>query len=224
MSNPAAPLVPIALLPPGIKDARQEALTRVLSDALSEFDIASLIMSDPLTVDAKLLPFMIREFSAQEFIEPGLKEAHVRALLSRSYELHTAKGYIAGVRLGLELLGVKTQWVQWFEEQPKAAPNTHRVTVIFDNPLFNGLPAGDLRHRRAVSRLIDDFRRESQHLALTFVIRARQQTHVGAHARLGGVVRTLALKSTNQIERSRITVGAFSRRGGVHHTKGLHAA
>jgi len=163
MSNPAAPLVPLSLLPPGIKDARQEALTRVLGDALSEIDIASLVMSDPLTVDAKLLPFMIREFSAQDYIDPELPEHVQRRILKNIWALQALKGYDAGVKLGLELLGMNGVVEHWHQVEPKRPANTHTIIFYVGEQLFpNEQTFFGAREIRAAKRMIDVTKRWSQ--------------------------------------------------------------
>lgn len=178
MSNP--PLVPIALLPPGIKDARQEALTRVLGDALSEFDIASLIMSDPLTVDAKLLPFMIREFSAQDYIDPEFPEPVQRRILKNIWALQALKGYDAGVKMGLELLGMNSTIEHWHQVEPKRAPNTHRITLMMNEVLFSD-PEGYFspRQLRAANQMIAVTKRHSQATDLRIGVENSGETFVG---------------------------------------------
>lgn len=178
MSNP--PLVPIALLPPGIKDVRQEALTRVLGDALSEFDIASLIMSDPLTVDAKLLPFMIREFSAQDYIDPEFPEPVQRRILKSIWALQALKGYDAGVKMGLELLGMNSTIEHWHQVEPKRAPNTHRITLMMNEVLFSD-PEGYFspRQLRAANQMIAVTKRHSQTTDLRVGVENHGEVFVG---------------------------------------------
>lgn len=136
MSNSAPPLVPLALLSPGVKDARLEALTRVLGNALSEIDIASLVMSDPLTVDAKLLPFMIREFSAQGYIDATLPDHIQRRILKNIWALQALKGFDAGVKLGLKLLGMTGVIEHWHQLEPKGPPNTHTITFYVGERIY----------------------------------------------------------------------------------------
>lgn len=180
MSSPAPSLVPIALLPSGIKDARQEALTRVLSDALSEFDIASLIMYDPLTVDAKLLPFMIREFSAQDYIDPEFPEPMQRRILKNIWVLQALKGYDAGVKMGLQLLGMSSTIEHWHQVSPKRAPNTHRITLMMNEVLFAD-PGGYFspRQLRAANHMIAVTKRHSQETDLRLGVENHGEVFVG---------------------------------------------
>ena len=215
MSEPDKRLVPPALMTPGVKDTRQDALLTVLDDQLKAVDIGSFVMTDVQTVDVRLLPFLVREYSIQEFIEPGLKEAYIRNLLSRAYELHKKKGYIEGTRLALGLVGATANWVQWWQEQPKAAHNTHKVTVIFDELLFDDAIIGDIRHQSAIRRLVGVTKRWSQSIDLLFFVRSQPKTRVGVIAHIGGVVRHVAEQAGDQLTRQRTTVGLLDRIGGL---------
>lgn len=132
------PLVPIALLPPGIRDDRQKALVRVLGDALAEIDIASLVMSDPMTVDVKLLPFMIREFSAHDFIQADYPEHVQRRILKNIWNLKSLAGYDAGVKLGLKMLGMTGVIEHWHQLEPKGLVNTQTITFYIGEQIFKG--------------------------------------------------------------------------------------
>lgn len=163
MSDPASPLVPLALLSPGVKDARLEALTHVFGDALSKIDIASLLMSDPLTVDARLLPFMIREFSAQDYIDPAFPEHIQRRILNNIWDLQALKGFDAGVTLGLKLLGMTGVIEHWHQVEPKGPPNTHSITCYVGERIFDNEQAilND-RVQAAATRMIKATKRHSQ--------------------------------------------------------------
>jgi len=189
MSDQSPPLVPLALLPPGVDDERQRAFVETLDAQLSTIDIASFKMSDAAKVDRRLLPYLVREFSLQEFIEPGLSDDIVRAFIARAHELHSMKGYVEGTRLGLSLLGVEIDWVQWWQENPHAAPNTHRVRAFFDDILFTDNVLADAKHRRQVTRIVHATQRWSQDIAITFGVRTAQRPRIGAVARMGGMVR-----------------------------------
>lgn len=85
---------------------------------VAELDIASLIMSDPMTVDAKLLPYMIREFSAQNYIQADYPEHVQRRILKNIWNLKSLEGYDAGVKLGLKILGMTAEIEQWHQQTP----------------------------------------------------------------------------------------------------------
>lgn len=163
MSDPAMPLVPLSLLPPGIRDARQEALVKITGRALGELDVASLVMTDPMTVDAKLLPYLIREFSAQDLIQPDLPEHVQRRILKNIWSLKSLAGYDAGVKLGLKLLGMSAHIEHWHQQDPMGPHNTHNITFFIGEQLFpNEQTLFGEGEKRAALKMIDVMKRQSQ--------------------------------------------------------------
>ena len=135
----------------------------MLDAGLKTIDISAFVMTDVDTVEDELLPFLVREFSVQEFIEPGLPEEFVRRFIKAAYELHAKKGYVEGVRLGLRMLGVEVTWVQWWQTTPKGAPNTHVVTAYANEHVFKDDPIFlSARLQDACLRIIDAMKRWSQ--------------------------------------------------------------
>lgn len=192
MSDQIASLIPPELVPPSISDDRQRALAQAFGEALAEIDLSALAMVDPLTVDARLLPYMIREFGAQAFVDPDLPEAVQRNILKNIWRLKSLHGYDAGVKLGLELLGVETEISHWHQTDPKGAANTQRLTLKLGPALFAYQPAAQQsRELDAAIRMVKATQRLSQEI--TFVLR-RQATrsqaigramHTGAHTTVG---------------------------------------
>ena len=175
------------LVPPGVKDERQDAFAKTLNDMLGTIDIQSLIMSDVWKVDACLLPVLVVEYSMQEFIEPGLSDDTVRGLLANAYELHEKKGHVDGVRLGLSLLGMTAHWVQWYQQVPKATHDTHVVTVFTDEALFSPITEESVnKSHKAATRMINATKRWSQDVALSFGVRSLVDNYVGAVSGVGG--------------------------------------
>lgn len=183
MSDASHSLIPPKLVSPGANDERQQAYAQIFGEALAEIDIPALIMNDVMSVDARLLPYLIREFSAQEFIDPDLPEHVQRRILKNIWELKSLHGYDAGVKLGLELLGMSASIVQWHQMEPMGAPNTHRVEIFLRDVLF---PDDDgyfgPRQLRATQRMIDATKRWSQGTTLRFGMRTTSTRFVGAVA------------------------------------------
>jgi len=172
------PLVPDQLLPPGVKDERQLGFVRALDSGLKTIDIQTFIMSDADTVDAKLLPFLVREFSLQEFISTDLPDQFVRRFIKHAYELHAKKGYVEGTRLGLRMLGVEVRWVQWWQETPKAEHNTHVVTAYANENIFAGQETLlNEKVQKACLKIIDATKRWSQDI--TFRLGAGYKNKAG---------------------------------------------
>lgn len=174
----------IRIVPLSVSDARGTAFGAVLARAMGEPDFGKLLMERIDDVDAAVLPFLIREFSIEEFVEPGMSEIVIRRLLKGSYALHARKGFIDGVRTGLGLLGIRvTSWRQWFDVEPLAAPGTHTVTLAIDEVVFEAEGrAITTRLQRTISRMVRGMKRYSQDVAVRFQAEAAAPLRIGALA------------------------------------------
>lgn len=154
----------LKIIPPSVADARGTAFGQVLAQALDEPDFKQLLFERIDTVPASVLPFLVREWSMEEFIEPGMSELVVRRLLKEAFTLHQMKASIRGVRHGLKMLGMRVAWKQWFQMTPPGAPGTHTITVYVSEYIFDGQDALlDTRAQRAALRMIAGMKRWSQH-------------------------------------------------------------
>ncbi|PZU89127.1 MAG: hypothetical protein DI527_16475 [Chelatococcus sp.] len=173
-------------IPPSILDARSRAFGDVIRRAVAEPDFLRLLMERIDEVDARLLPFLVREFGLQHFVEPGMSETVIRRMLKGSFELHAQMGFIYGVRTGLGMLGVTvTNWSQWFQQSPQGAPGTHIATVSIGEEVFvDEGRAITSRLQRALGRMVRRMRRYSQYVAIRFTTagetEARAPLFVGA--------------------------------------------
>lgn len=157
----------LRLVPASVSDARGRAFAEMARRAFQEPDFRTLLFERLDDVDPAALPFLIREFGLHKFIEPGMPEATQRELLKRSFELHGEVGYVRGVRLGLELIGVRVlRWTQWFQAAPMGAPGTHRVRIGLDRAVFpdEGV-AVTTRLWRAIGRMVRHTQRASQDIS-----------------------------------------------------------
>ncbi|MEC5291959.1 phage tail protein [Aurantimonas sp. C2-6-R+9] len=209
------------LVPPGVADARGRAFIRVIGRAIDAGDPNALILTDFSKVDARLLPFFVRGLSLQEFMFEGITEAIVRNFCANAVPLHEKKGTVAGIAFGLSLIGMKLTFTHWFKRVPPGAPNTYEATAYIDDVLYEDGSSLTPRTRAAALQMIDAMKRWSQEGATRFGIVARAPLHIGAVARIGGIVHTRILLPTDQDERAETIVAATSRTGGVHHTTGL---
>jgi phage tail P2-like protein len=201
------------LVPPAIADERGKAFGSVMAQALDEPDFARFLFERIDDVDAAFLPHLVREFSIEEFVEPGMGEAMIRRLLKGSYELHARKGFIDGVRQGLAMLGVPViGWRQWFQDNPKAAPGTHIAIVRVDDEVFAAEgQAITSRLHRAVERMVAGMKRHSQYLAIRYVTGATMPVHVGAIIRTRLVIRPNLERITQIVGVPRVFIGAAVR-------------
>lgn len=171
-----------ALIPPSVADERGKSFGVIMAEAIADPDFKTLLFERIDQVDASALPFLIREFSIEEFAEPEMSEAVIRRLLKGSFQLHARKGFVDAVRTGLGFLGVRiTSWRQWFEEQPPSAPGTHAITLEIDEAVFEAKGrAITARLQRAISRMIDGTKRYSQDVTVRFSAEAETAVFVGA--------------------------------------------
>lgn len=174
-------LVPQLLLPPGVKDERQAAFIGALNAKLESIDINAFVMTDAETVPDELVPFMAREFSVQEFLTDDLPLAFVRRFINQAYAIHASKGYIEGTRLGLEMLGVHVEWVQWWQTNPKGPHNTHTVTAFASENVFaEEATVLNARLQRAIQRVIDATKRWSQDVSFQIGAGYTEPVRVGS--------------------------------------------
>ncbi|WP_282093028.1 phage tail protein I [Epibacterium ulvae] len=157
--------------PPQALDERGRAMIRVVDRMMAEIPIASLNIKDPTTCDASMLPALIAELSMEEFIQPNFPEPVVRRILQNHWALKKYKGFDAGVKLGLELLGMRAEITHWHQMNPMGSANTQRVSVTLGNRLFERNPAIERpRELDAARRMVEATQRKSQGVTLQFNI------------------------------------------------------
>ena len=199
------------ILPPSIADQRGRAFTATLRQALDEPDFKALLFERINSVSDALLPALIREFSIEEFVEPGMSPAVIRRLLKASYELHARKGFVDGVRVGLSMLGVDiVSWTQWFQQQPKGAAGTHKVRIrIADEIMAGEGVALSEPVQRAVFRMAEGMKRKSQDVGFSVAFNDRRApVFVGAVVRTHIRLRPMVMPVTHMASGTPFKVGA----------------
>lgn len=173
---------PAAIVPPSVADARGRAFGAILSRAVDEPDFLRLLVEQVDDVDAGLLPFLMREFGMQDFLEPGMSEAALRRLLKGAYALKARAGYVDGLKTAFAMIGLRvTAWEQWFQATPRAAPGTHVVTLAIEEPVFEAEGrAITARLLRLLTRMIAVMGRLSQFVAPRFEVESAAPVSVGA--------------------------------------------
>lgn len=170
------------IVPASIHDPRSAAFGETMRRAFGEPEFKALLFERIDTVDARALPFLIRGFNVQHFVEPDMTDAVIRRLLKGSFELHRQMGFIHGVRTGLAMLGISvTSWSQWFQQVPPGPAGTHVVTVSVDDDVFiDEGRAITARLQRAIGRMVRRMRRYSQYIAIRFTASSVVPVFVGA--------------------------------------------
>ena len=152
------------LTPPGIADGRGRDLVAAVAALIRERPLDAFLFVDWATVDARFLPALIATAGLSDLIEPGLPEDRIRALGAEAREINLERGFVSGIKRGLELVGMRPTIVQWFQTEPKGPPNTHRITVHLGEQVFGDgtgpiITAPAIRQAR---RIIDGMKRWSQ--------------------------------------------------------------
>lgn len=165
MSDAAPELIPLELIPPGINDQRSRAFVRAFGRLLANFSTSSVLVQNPLTVDARLLPSMIVSLAMTDFVPAGLNETALRRLLAAAPEIHKWTGTVKGARTALQAIGVKVVWKQWYQQNPKGAHDTHVVTAYVNEQLFDDDEnLLSTRTQKAVLKQLEATQRWSQHI------------------------------------------------------------
>lgn len=211
------------LVPPGVADERGRAFMGLIARALADRDPNRLRLTDYSKVDARLLPALVRQFSLQEFMFDGVTEEMVRDFLSNAVPLHQQKGTVPGIRFGLSLIGMRLEFRDWADQDPQGPPNTYTARAFVDDALWQSGSTLAPRVRSAARRMVNSMKRWSQEGSLTFGMSAQATMRIGAHGRIGGIVRTRVLAQGNQQEPASIGMFAVSQAGGRLHTTGLAA-
>ncbi|WP_313073381.1 phage tail protein I [Melaminivora sp.] len=114
------------LLPPGTT-----ALEHALEAGGARLDALSVPLRElwsPAACPAPLLPWLAWAFSVDAW-DDAWSEPQKRAAIAASYAVHRAKGTVAAVRQALRAADASARLVEWWQEQPPAAPHTFRVQV-----------------------------------------------------------------------------------------------
>ena len=87
----------------------------------------------------------------------------VRGLIDQAWRLHEEQGTDGGVRLGLSLIGVFPDIVQWWQTEPEGHHDTHEITAYVNDHIFDDEAAVlNAKVQMAVLRMIDATKRWSQ--------------------------------------------------------------
>jgi len=195
------------IVPPGVADARGRAFIAILANAFDASDPSRLRLTDFDTVDAQLLPFLVRALSCEEFVTPQMPERIVRNILKSAIPLHIGKGRDQGVINGLRALEMDATIVQWFAETPMAAPNTHRIDVFASKGWTAGQAVTDPVLQNAALRMIRGTKRHSQQSFVRFIVGSRGRVRLGAYAHMRSSFSTLPLAQGDVVSPGVLRIG-----------------
>jgi phage tail P2-like protein len=94
-------------------------------------------LMNPDTCPAHLLPWLAAELAVSPWNDQWT-EMQKRAVIASSYQVHRQRGTLASLKAALIPLGLKVDVVEWWQENPPAAPYTFRLDVDLADQGLNG--------------------------------------------------------------------------------------
>ena len=153
----------LRVLPSATADLRGQTVLSLMAMVGASFDWQRSLAVTAADMPTAYLPYAIRQFGIQDYVQPGMREDIVRRLVEHALLIKVREGTISGVRAALSLVGMKVRWTQWHEMTPIGAPGTHRITVYINEFIFeNQTVLLDERIQRAADRIIAGTKRHSQ--------------------------------------------------------------
>ena len=193
-------------IPPQARDIRGEAFLAAVNRMLGNRPLPGPQMRDPEICLAEVLPALVAEWSMEEFIDHSWPEHVQRRVLANRWRLQSLEGTDAGVRLGLSLLGMRMLIKHWHQEEPMGPPNTHTITFLVGEALFDEEAIIGPRIIAAAHRMIDATKRWSQDSAIRIGANVEGSLAIGSAA------------SSLSVSRGQCTAGrptAFERQLGM---------
>lgn len=128
-----------------------------LTERLGQLDLSVLLVYLVDLVGAELLPVLAEQFHVMG--DEGWLLANTddqrRTLIKRAVELHRYKGTVWAVKEALGVLAVDVELVEWWQQQPAAAPYTFGLTAWVNNNLLPDKPVLTAELYERLQRMVD---------------------------------------------------------------------
>lgn len=148
----------LSLLPANSKPLERELAT--LTTRLELIDVPFDLIWDVDNSPVEYLPFLAYAWSVDEWNDAWSIDTQ-RNVIKNSVWVHQRKGTLGAVKRALSVINYDTNIVEWFEQNPKAAPGTFSIEA---HPR-NGIITDSARQIRAV---VDAVKRLSAHYDIYF--------------------------------------------------------
>lgn len=208
------------LLPPNAHEIEHAVLAAELVALSGHVPERIRATWDPARIDAALLPYLAWALSVDAW-DDAWPEALKRSVIAASPMVHRRKGTVDAIVRVLTSFGVEPRIVEWWQDETGTIPRGHFAVeaLVRDHDKVPGDQLGPyVKTLRSALRL-------SKPKSRPMELRAKnvQQgvVHVGALARMGGIIHTRIKLPTDQFVEARTVLGMISRLGGVFHTRGL---
>lgn len=166
------------LLPDNATDY-EIALSRTL-DRVTDLRLDYRILKNPDTCPAGFLPYLAFDHNTPLW-DGDWTEAQKRRFIKALQKAYSLAGSDEGVVYALSLIGIRAQITQWYDQTPKGAKGTHRITVAFaentgveDSELLSG------QRLKNAKAMIGAFKRRTAHYTLEASIGATVPMQIGA--------------------------------------------
>lgn len=152
------------LTPPAVADPRGRAMVETVAALLRETPLTAFLLTDPWTVDARALPALLAAAGVSDLIEPGLPEAHARAILVAARQINAERGRVVAIRRALASVGLTARITLWYQTTPKGEPNTYVIDIPVEEQIIpeDGGPIINAATLRQARRLVEATKRWSQ--------------------------------------------------------------
>lgn len=119
------------LLPPNATPL-ERALDQSAAHQLEAIPRLIRSSANPDTIPAAWLPWLAWAWRVENW-DTDWTETQKRAAIKASFAIHRKKGTIGAIREALKALGITLNIVEWFEDTPRRAPYTFRITMTPDD-------------------------------------------------------------------------------------------
>ena len=121
-----------SLLPPNASEL-DRAIERVIEHC-TQFPVDVRDLWDPWRCPFELLPWLAWAYSVDSWSEHWPEQIK-RSVVDSSFQVHKYKATPFAVQRALEALGIKTNIVEWWEQEGTGAPGTMKVLALLNENL-----------------------------------------------------------------------------------------
>jgi phage tail P2-like protein len=146
----------VSLLPPNSTDT--ERAIECATARLADVPVPLRSLWDPATCPANLLPWLAWALSVDEW-DPGWSNDQQRGVLSAAYSVHQKKGTRYALQQALGGLGYGVDVVEWYDDDPVAAPYTFRLIAQIDQT-----PMPSIKVYQSLARVANSAKNVRSHL------------------------------------------------------------
>lgn len=152
-----------SMLPPS-STPLMRAIEAVIANRYAAIPVPHEVMQNPHKCPAQFLPWLAWE-KRVPFWNEDWPEERKRTAIASSYDLNSLRGFVPGVLLGLEVIGLSgARHIEWHEEVPEATPGTFRIELPAQENI--GGVVLDTARQSEILTVIDRMKRRSQHFTI----------------------------------------------------------